>query len=131
MGATQNNQSCDNGSPPVKIACDKLSAAGAKRAILLSVSGPFHSSMMKPAAEEFRAALAAVPMQNPVIPVVSNVTAQVVSTAAEIKELLYQQIFSSVRWTQSVQTLIAAGVDTFEEVGPGKVLTGLIKKIKG
>lgn len=115
----------------VKAAVDKLSAAGAKRAILLAVSGPFHSKLMKPAAEEFRAALQAVPMSEPRIPVVANVTAELVTSAEQIRELLYQQVFSSVRWTQSVQKMVAQGIETFEEVGPGKVLTGLIKKIKG
>lgn len=115
----------------VKAAVEKLSAAGAKRAIVLAVSGPFHSTMMRPAAEEFKAALQEVAMNDPVIPVVANVTAEVVTTAAQVRELLYQQIFSSVRWTQSVQKMVELGVETFEEVGPGKVLTGLIKKIKG
>lgn len=115
----------------VKAAVDKLSAAGAKRAILLAVSGPFHSTLMKPAAEEFRAALQAVPMSEPRIPVVANVTAELVTSAEQVRELLYQQVFSSVRWTQSVQKMVAQGIETFEEVGPGKVLTGLIKKIKG
>jgi [acyl-carrier-protein] S-malonyltransferase len=87
--------------------------------------------MMRPAAEEFKAVLQEVAMNDPVIPVVANVTAEVVTTAAQVRELLYQQVFSSVRWTQSVQKMVELGVETFEEVGPGKVLTGLIKKIKG
>jgi [acyl-carrier-protein] S-malonyltransferase len=114
----------------VKSACEKLTAAGAKRAILLPVSGPFHSSLMKPAADEFKQFLSAVTINDPKIPVVANVTADYVKTSADIRELLYQQVYSSVRWTQSVQRMVADGVETFEEVGPGNVLTGLIKKIK-
>jgi [acyl-carrier-protein] S-malonyltransferase len=114
----------------IQKACDKLSAAGAKRAILLPVSGPFHSELMKPAAEKMQEVLNTLTINDPHIPVIANVTADYVKTAAEIRELLYQQIYSPVRWTQSIQKMAADGVTDFVEVGPGNVLTGLIKKIK-
>ncbi|SDY73623.1 [acyl-carrier-protein] S-malonyltransferase [Evansella caseinilytica] len=102
---------------------------GAKRVIPLSVSGPFHSSLMKPAAEKMKQHLAEVPVAAPKIPVIANVTAAEVSEPAEVKQLLYQQIYSPVLWEDSVQKLVDLGVDLFIEAGPGKVLSGLVKKI--
>jgi [acyl-carrier-protein] S-malonyltransferase len=102
---------------------------GAKRVIPLEVSGPFHSSLMKPAADRLAQVLNEVRMNDSNIPVISNVTAQPMIKKEEIKEKLIEQLFSPVRWEQSVQTMIELGVDTFVEIGPGKVLSGLVKKI--
>lgn len=113
----------------VEKACTIASARGAKRALVLPVSGAFHSPLMQEAADEMKAVLMAAPMQNPVIPVVSNISATAQTDAAQIKELLYEQITGSVRWTQSVQYMHGQGVDTLVEAGAGKVLTGLTKRI--
>jgi [acyl-carrier-protein] S-malonyltransferase len=113
----------------VKAVGEKGKEIGAKRIIPLEVSGPFHSSYMKPAAERLAETLSALPMHDAAIPVVANVTARPVSAAAEIRRLLAQQVYSPVLWEDSVSWLIAQGVDTFVEIGPGKVLAGLIKKI--
>ncbi|HZH62755.1 MAG TPA: ACP S-malonyltransferase [Metabacillus sp.] len=102
---------------------------GAKRAIPLVVSGPFHSELMKPAAEKFDQVLSELSFKDAAIPVVANVTAQPVQSHQEIKELLVKQLFSPVRWEESVRTMIENDVTTFVEIGPGKVLTGLVKKI--
>ena len=102
---------------------------GAKRALPLEVSGPFHSSLMKPAAEKLNDVLNEVSIVEASIPVVSNVTAQPISEPNEIKEKLIEQLYSPVLWEDSVKTLLSLGVDTFVEVGPGKVLSGLIKKV--
>jgi [acyl-carrier-protein] S-malonyltransferase len=114
----------------VNSACEKLSAAGAKRTVLLPVSGPFHSELMRPAADQMREVLAGLKLSVPQVQLVANVTADYVSDPEELRELLYRQIFSAVKWTQSIQRLIADGVTEFVEVGPGAVLTGLIKKIR-
>ncbi|MFL1674048.1 ACP S-malonyltransferase [Paenibacillus dendritiformis] len=103
--------------------------AGAKRVIPLEVSGPFHSALMKPAAERLGEALRAVEMQDARIPVIANVTARPVTGAEQIRGLLVEQVFSPVLWEDSVRYLIDQGVDTFVEIGSGKVLSGLIKKI--
>ncbi|BFH14901.1 ACP S-malonyltransferase [Paenibacillus melissococcoides] len=103
--------------------------AGAKRVIPLEVSGPFHSAMMKPAAERLGEALRAIEMQDARIPVIANVTARPVTEAEQIRGLLVEQVFSPVLWEDSVRYLIDQGVDTFVEIGSGKVLSGLIKKI--
>ncbi|WP_374016669.1 ACP S-malonyltransferase [Paenibacillus thiaminolyticus] len=103
--------------------------AGAKRVIPLEVSGPFHSAMMKPAAERLGEALRAIEMQDARIPVIANVTARPVTEAEQIRGLLVEQVFSPVLWEDSVRYLIAQGVDTFVEIGSGKVLSGLTKKI--
>ncbi|MBW7473336.1 ACP S-malonyltransferase [Paenibacillus oenotherae] len=103
--------------------------AGAKRVIPLEVSGPFHSSLMNPAAERLAEVLAAIPMQDASVPVIANVTAGPVSEAAEIRNLLTEQVYSPVLWEDSISWLIRQGVDTFVEIGSGSVLTGLIKKI--
>lgn len=102
---------------------------GAKRVIKLEVSGPFHSELMKPAATELQVQLDKIVITDANIPVIANVTAQAVQDAGEIKRLLVDQVCSSVLWEDSVRQLIALGVDTFCEIGPGNVLSGLIKKI--
>ena len=113
----------------VEDACEKLKAAGAKRAVMLNVSGPFHSGMLADAGEKLGEVLSQVELHEPQIPYVANVTAQYVKSAAEVKELLTRQVSSSVRWQQSVEAMIADGVDTFIEIGPGKTLAGFMKKI--
>ena len=113
----------------VEEACEKLKAAGAKRAVMLNVSGPFHSGMLADAGEKLGEVLSQVELHEPQIPYVANVTAQYVKSAAEVKELLTRQVSSSVRWQQSVEAMIADGVDTFIEIGPGKTLAGFMSKI--
>ena len=113
----------------VERACVELKEAGAKRAIPLNVSGPFHSTLMKPAAEKLTGALDEVQMIDAEIPVIANVNAQVVSDKAAIKQLLVEQLYSPVLWEDSVRTMIDVGVTHFIECGPGKVLSGLVKKI--
>ena len=106
-----------------------LKEAGAKRVKELAVSGPFHSELMKPASEAFAEVLDQVEIQDPIIPVYANVTAAPVQTGNEIKELLVQQLYSPVRFTESVSSMIEEGIDAFAELGNGKVLCGLLKKI--
>ncbi|HLN96064.1 MAG TPA: ACP S-malonyltransferase [Flavobacterium sp.] len=113
----------------VEKACEALKAAGAKRALLLPVGGAFHSPMMEPAREELAAAIEATAFHTPTCPVYQNVTASAVSDPSEIKKNLIVQLTAPVRWTQSVQQMVADGATLFTEVGPGKVLTGLIGKI--
>ena len=113
----------------VEEACERLKAAGAKRAILLNVSGPFHSGMLTEAGEKLGQVLLQTEIKSPQIPYVANVTAQYVTEAAPVKELLTRQVSSSVKWQQSVETMLAAGVDTFVEIGPGRTLTGFMRKI--
>ena len=113
----------------VKRIIEKAENAGAKRAILLQVSGPFHSSLMKVIAEEFEKELDKVNFKNARIPIVSNVLADYVRDAEEIKKLLVRQLFSPVLWRQSVEKMIEDGVSKFKEIGPGNVLTGLVRKI--
>lgn len=113
----------------VEEACEKLKAAGAKRALMLNVSGPFHSGMLTGAGEKLGEVLEQVTVHEPVIPYVANVTAQYVTSASEVKELLTKQVSSSVKWQQSIETMLADGVDTFIEIGPGKTLAGFMKKI--
>ncbi|UMY66746.1 MULTISPECIES: ACP S-malonyltransferase [unclassified Flavobacterium] len=113
----------------VEKACEALKAAGAKRALLLPVGGAFHSPMMEPAREELAAAIEATTFHTPSCPVYQNVTASAVSDPNEIKKNLIVQLTAPVRWTQSVQQMVADGATLFTEVGPGKVLTGLIGKI--
>lgn len=116
-----------------KEAVDKAGAAlkeaGAKRVMLLNVSGPFHSPMLKEAGEALGAELNGVSWQGLKIPYVTNVTAQKVTDIKETKGLLEKQVASSVRWEQSIRGMIADGVDTFVEIGPGKTLSGFMKKI--
>ncbi|WP_057913444.1 ACP S-malonyltransferase [Peribacillus muralis] len=113
----------------VKLASAKAKENGAKRALPLEVSGPFHSELMKPAAEKLQGILDEVIIKQAEIPVISNVTANPITSPIEIKEKLIEQLYSPVLWEDSVRTLLELGVDTFIEVGPGKVLGGLIKKI--
>lgn len=113
----------------VETACEKLKEAGAKRTIMLNVSGPFHSRMLIGAGEKLGEVLENVEVHTPQIPYVANVTAQYVTDAAEVKPLLTKQVSSSVRWEQSVHTMLADGVDTFVEIGPGKTLSGFMRKI--
>lgn len=113
----------------VELACEKMKEAGAKRALILPVGGAFHSPMMEPAREELAAAIEATTFSTPICPVYQNVTASAVSDPTEIKKNLMTQLTAPVRWTQSVQQMIADGATSFTEVGPGKVLMGLINKI--
>ena len=113
----------------VEAACEKLKEAGAKRAVMLNVSGPFHSGMLTAAGEKLGQVLSRVELHEPRIPYVANVTAQYVKSAGEVKELLTRQVSSSVRWQQSVEAMIGDGVDTFIEIGPGKTLAGFMRKI--
>lgn len=113
----------------VVAAGEALTKSGAKRVIPLNVSGPFHSTMLKEAGEKLLKVLEPVEIKNPVIPYVANVTAGTVDKNLDIKELLGKQVYSSVKWQQSVENMIAAGVDTFVEIGPGKTLSAFVKKI--
>lgn len=113
----------------VELASQKAKENGAKRAVPLRVSGPFHSSLMKPAAEKFRAVLDGIEMQDVSIPVVANVTANVITSKEEIKEKLVEQLYSPVLWYPSIERMVELGVDTVVEIGPGKVLAGLMKSI--
>lgn len=113
----------------VETAGGKAKEAGAKRVLPLEVSGPFHSPLMKPAAGQLREVLDGAKMNDANIPVVVNVSAEPVTSAPDIKDKLIEQLYSPVLWEDSVQKMIALGVDTFIEIGPGKVLSGLIKKI--
>lgn len=108
---------------------ERAKEIGAKRAIPLEVSGPFHSSLMTSAAERLRTKLADVQFGDADVPVIANVTARPVQSAGELADLLVRQVYSPVLWEDSVRFLIAEGVDTFVELGPGSVLAGLIKKI--
>lgn len=113
----------------VEEACKKLKDAGAKRTIRLNVSGPFHSKMLEGAGEKLGKALEDVEIHSPKIPYVANVTAEYVRDEKKVKDLLKRQVSSSVKWQQSVETMIADGVDTFIEIGPGRTLAGFIRKI--
>jgi len=110
---------------------EKLKAAGAKKIIPLAVSAPFHCPLMQPAADKLAVELDKIKFNNATIPVISNVTASPVQDGNEIKKLLIKQVTSPVRWEESIKKLITDGVNSFVEVGPGKVLVGLIKKIDG
>ncbi|MEH7155617.1 ACP S-malonyltransferase [Neobacillus drentensis] len=113
----------------VEIAGVKAKEAGAKRALPLDVSGPFHSALMRPAADQLREVLDGIEMKDASVPVIANVTAEPITSASEIKDKLIEQLYSPVLWEDSVRKMIELGVDTFIEIGPGKVLSGLIKKI--
>ena len=113
----------------VEAACEKMKEAGAKRALVLPVGGAFHSVLMKPAEEELAAAIEQTTFHKPLCPVYQNVTTTAVSNEANIKKNLIKQLTAPVKWTQSVQQMIADGATEFIEVGPGKVLQGLVKKI--
>lgn len=113
----------------VEAAAEKLKEAGAKRTVMLNVSGPFHSPMLEKAGEELAEVLQGVELSPLKVPYVTNVTAQEVTDISQTKELLARQVSSSVRWQQSMENLIAAEVDTFVEIGPGRTLAGFMRKI--
>lgn len=113
----------------IEIACERMKAAGAKRALPLPVGGAFHSPLMLPAKEELAAAIRAATFNLPICPVYQNVHAKAVITPAEIQENLIAQLTGAVRWTQTVEAMVADGANHFTEVGPGKVLQGLVGKI--
>ena len=113
----------------IDIACERMNAAGAKRAMVLPVGGAFHSPLMKPAREELQTAIESTRFHSPVCPVYQNAIAKAVMDGEEIKTNLIDQLTNPVRWTQSVQAMITDGASTFTEAGPGKVLQGLILKI--
>lgn len=113
----------------IEIACERMKAAGAKRALVLPVGGAFHSPLMEPAKEELAAAIESTKFHTPTCPVYQNVAAKAVMDKEEIKENLIAQLTGAVRWTQSVQAMIADGASKFTEAGPGKVLQGLVLKI--
>jgi len=115
----------------VEKACEAMKAKGAKRALPLPVSAPFHSSLMKPAAERLKEKLAATAFAAPQIPVVNNVDVAVQSDAAAIRDALYRQAFGPVRWVETVQAIRARGIAHIVECGPGKVLAGMVKRIDG
>ncbi|MCE6989074.1 ACP S-malonyltransferase [Dyadobacter sp. CY323] len=113
----------------VEKACELLKAAGAKRALILPVGGAFHSPLMEPAREELASAIHAAQFEPPICPVYQNVNAKPATEVSVIKDNLISQLTAPVRWTQSVEQMVADGADTFIECGPGKVLQGLVKKI--
>jgi [acyl-carrier-protein] S-malonyltransferase len=115
----------------VDLACEKLKALGAKRALLLAVSAPFHSALMKPAAEVLRERLVSVTIHPPRIPVVNNIDVAVQTEPDAIRDALYRQAFGPVRWVEVTQALKARGLNHIFECGPGKVLAGLVKRIDG
>lgn len=114
---------------PVEETSKALQEAGAKRVLPLNVSGPFHSPLMQPAGEGLKEIFAGMKMSPLKVPYVTNVTAEYVDDIAQTEELLIRQVSSSVRWQQSVEKMIAAGVDTFVEIGPGRTLNGFLRKI--
>lgn len=113
----------------INIACEKMKAAGAKRALVLPVGGAFHSPLMEPARVELEAAINATHFNTPICPVYQNVTASAVTNPDEIKKNLIAQLTAPVKWTQTVIQMINDGATSFTEVGPGKVLQGLVKKV--
>ena len=113
----------------IEIACERMKAAGAKRALVLPVGGAFHSPLMEPAKKELAAAIETTKFHTPTCAVYQNVVAKAVMDKEEIKQNLVDQLTGAVRWTQSVQSMIADGASTFTEAGPGKVLQGLVLKI--
>lgn len=113
----------------ITIACEKMKAAGAKRALVLPVGGAFHSPLMEPARIELEAAINNTSFNNPICPVYQNVTASAISNPDDIKKNLILQLTAPVKWTQTVTQMIADGATHFTEVGPGKVLQGLVKKV--
>ncbi|CAM5290940.1 malonyl CoA-ACP transacylase [Bacillus safensis FO-36b] [Bacillus safensis subsp. safensis] len=116
-----------SGTAKAELASEKAKEKGAKRAIALEVSGPFHSALMKPAAEKFTDVLSKLDIADAKTPVISNVTADIVTSRDEIETKLIEQLYSPVRFEESVERLIDLGVTTFIEIGPGKVLSGLVK----
>ena len=115
--------------PAVEKACEALKEAGAKRALVLPVGGAFHSPLMEPARQELEEAIKNTTFNNPICPIYQNVTASAISDPVEIQKNLVAQLTAPVKWTQSVKQMIADGASSFVEVGPGKVLQGLVKKV--
>lgn len=115
--------------PAVETACERLKEAGARRALILSVGGAFHSPLMKPAEEELAEAIDQTEIKNPICPVYQNVSTKAETDPAEIRKNLITQLTSSVKWTQSVQNMVKDGATEFIEVGPGNTLQGLVRKI--
>ena len=113
----------------VDMACEALKAEGAKRALLLQVSAPFHSSLMKPAAEKLKEKLAQTTFSALQIPLINNIDVAIETDALRIRDALYRQAFGAVRWVECVQAIKARGVNHIVECGPGKVLSGLVKRI--
>jgi [acyl-carrier-protein] S-malonyltransferase len=113
----------------INIACEKMKAAGAKRALVLPVGGAFHSPLMEPAKVELEQAIHSTKFNSPICPVYQNVTASAVSDPEQIKQNLIAQLTAPVKWTQTVMQMINDGATSFTEVGPGKVLQGLVKKV--
>ena len=113
----------------IEVACEQMKAAGAKRALVLPVGGAFHSPLMEPAKIELAAAIKATTFNTPICPVYQNVVAKAVTNPAEIQENLIAQLTGAVKWTQTVQSMVADGAVEFTEVGPGKVLQGLVQKV--
>ncbi|MBN2135279.1 MAG: ACP S-malonyltransferase [Acidobacteria bacterium] len=115
--------------PAVETACAKASEAGAKRALLLPVSAPFHTTLISSAREKLAEHFKNIEFRDPVVPIVANVNAEFSKTADETREALVNQVTAPVRWIESIEKLVSAGVEEFVEIGPGKVLTGLVKRI--
>ena len=113
----------------IEVACEQMKAAGAKRALVLPVGGAFHSPLMNPAKIELAAAIEATTFNTPICPVYQNVVATAVTDPAQIKQNLIAQLTGAVKWTQTVQAMVADGATHFTEVGPGKVLQGLVQKV--
>jgi len=113
----------------IELACERMKAAGAKRALVLPVGGAFHSPLMAPAKEELAAAIESTIFNTPSCPVYQNVVAKAVTNPKEIQKNLVDQLTGAVRWTQTIQAMVADGATKFTEVGPGKVLQGLVQKI--
>jgi len=110
-------------------ACEVLKSAGAKRALILPVSAPFHSSLMRPAAEKLQETLSSVALLTPQIPLLNNVDVTVEVDVLRVKDALYRQAFGAVRWVESVQAMQVQGVEALAECGPGKILSGMTKRI--
>jgi [acyl-carrier-protein] S-malonyltransferase len=113
----------------VERACEVLKAKGAKRALSLPVSAPFHSSLMRPAAEQLKARLADMDIKEPQIPLINNIDVAVQTDPQAIRDALYRQSFGAVRWVDTIQAMRARGVSLIVECGPGKVLAGMVKRI--
>jgi len=115
--------------PAVEKACEYAKEIGAKRTVMLPVSAPFHSSLLKPAGDKLKSELEKIQIQSPVIPFVANVTAQLVHSSDEIAELLIQQVSHPILWEDCVRNMVNMGMEIFIEMGPGKALSGFVKKI--
>jgi [acyl-carrier-protein] S-malonyltransferase len=113
----------------VQYACELAKENGAIKAVMLTVSGPFHTSMLKPAAEKLEKELENITMDNMTVPVITNVTADYIEGSENIKDTLKKQVMSPVKWEQTIRKMIEDGVDTFIEIGPGKTLCSFVKKV--